>query len=92
MPRPENKARGSLKHYFKGAAEKIDIHTDAGLDAFLDYLDEGPPIVVADDIGSGSGEVTYEWFNTMYESARDLGIAFTAIGIVTPDPARWKAC
>jgi len=82
----ENKARGSLKHYFHGAAEKIDIHTDAGLDAFIDYLEGGPPIVLA-DMGSGSGGVTYEWFNTMYESARDLGIGFTAIGIVTPDPA-----
>ena len=82
----ENKVRGSLKHYFHGSAEKIDIHTDAGLDAFIDYLDQGPPILLA-DMGSGSGQVTYEWFNTMYESARDLGIVFTAIGIVTPDPA-----
>ncbi len=82
----ENKARGSLKHYFHGAAEKVNIHTPSGLDAFLDYLDEGPPIILA-DMGAGSGRVTHEWFDTMYESARELGITFTAIGIVTPDPA-----
>jgi MinD-like ATPase involved in chromosome partitioning or flagellar assembly len=82
----ENKARGSLKHYFQGRAEKVNIHTPAGLDAFLDYLDQGAPIVLA-DMGAGAGQVTYEWFDTMYGSAEEMGIAFTAIGIVTPDPA-----
>lgn len=82
----ENKARGSLKHYFNGAARKVNIHTPAGLDAFIDYLDEGAPIILA-DMGAGSGQVAREWFGTMHESARELGIAFTAIGIVTPDPA-----
>lgn len=82
----ENKARGSLKHYFHGAAEKVNIHTPSGLDAFLDYLDAGPPIILA-DMGAGSGQVAHEWFDTMYESAQELGIRFTAIGMVTPDPA-----
>jgi len=27
----ENKARGSLKHYFNGTAHKVNIHTEAGL-------------------------------------------------------------
>src|SRR5262245_42637150 len=48
----ENKAAGSLKHYFPDAADKISIHTPAGLDAFIDYLVNGslntPPIVLAD--------------------------------------------
>jgi hypothetical protein len=35
---------------------KINIHTPEGLDAFLDYLDAGPPIVLA-DMGSGAGQV-----------------------------------
>lgn len=82
----ENEARGSLKHYFHGAAEKVNIHTPSGLDAFIDSLDEGPLIILA-DMGAGSGQVAHEWFDTMYESAQELGIAFTAIGIVTPDPA-----
>ena len=39
----ENKTRGSLKHYFNGAAHKVNIHTPAGLDAFIDHLAEGAP-------------------------------------------------
>ena len=82
----ENKARGSLKHYFSGAATKVNIHTPAGLDAFIDRLDHGPKIILA-DMGAGSGQVAHEWFDTMYEAAEAMGIAFTAIGIVTADPA-----
>ncbi len=50
----ENKARGSLTHFYMGA---------------------------------GSGRVTYEWFEKMYPDVSEAGIAFTAIGVVTPDPA-----
>lgn len=82
----ENKSRGSLKHYFEGAATKVNIHTPAGLDAFIDSLDQGPKIILA-DMGAGSGQVAHEWFDTMYEAAEEMGIAFTAIGIVTADPA-----
>ena len=82
----ENKARGSLKHYFNGAARKINIHTPAGLDAFIDYLDEGAPVILA-DMGAGSGQVAHEWFDTMYEDVAEQGIGFTAIGIITSDPA-----
>jgi hypothetical protein len=81
----ENKARGSLKHYFD-AARKVNIHTPAGLDAFIDCLDGGPKIILA-DMGAGSGQVAHEWFETMYDGAQELGIVFTAIGIITPDPA-----
>ncbi len=82
----ENKARGSLKHYFKSTAHKINIHTPAGLDAFIDYLEEGSPVILA-DMGAGSGEVTHEWFDTMHEDVAATGTCFTAVGIVTPDPA-----
>ena len=27
------------------------------------------------------------WFDDMYEGAKELGVSFTAIGLVTPDPA-----
>ena len=81
----ENKARGSLKHYYR-EARKVNIHTPAGLDTFIDAFDDGHPILLA-DMGAGSGQVAHEWFETMHESAEELGIAFTAIGIVTPDPA-----
>ena len=44
----ENKARGSLKHFFNGTVTKVNIHTPAGLDAFVDHLDSGSEIILAD--------------------------------------------
>jgi MinD-like ATPase involved in chromosome partitioning or flagellar assembly len=82
----ENKARGSLKHYFDGTVTKVNIHTAAGLDAFVDHLSDDSPIIVA-DMGASSGQVTHEWFDSMFEDVAATGVAFTAIGIVTPDPA-----
>ena len=49
-------------------------------------LDEGSPLVIA-DMGAGAGEVAHQWFDAMHAQARENGVAFTAIGIVTPDPA-----
>src|SRR5271166_408076 len=82
----ENKSRGSLKHYFDGRVTKVNIHTAAGLDAFVDHLAEGAPIILA-DMGASSGQVTHEWFDSMFEDVTATGVEFTAIGIVTPDPA-----
>jgi MinD-like ATPase involved in chromosome partitioning or flagellar assembly len=82
----ENKTRGSLTHFFGGHVPKVNIHTAAGLDAFVDELAEGAPVILA-DMGAGSGSVTYDWFETMYPDVSESGIAFTAIGVVTPDPA-----
>jgi MinD-like ATPase involved in chromosome partitioning or flagellar assembly len=82
----ENKARGSLTHFFGGQVPKVDIHTPAGLDAFVDELTDGPPVILA-DMGAGAGQVTYEWFDKMYSDVTDAGIAFTAVGVVTADPA-----
>lgn len=82
----ENKSRGSLKHYFNGLARKINIHTDAGLDAFIDCLSEGAPVVLA-DMGAGSGQVALNWFETMHPELAEQGIASTAIGLITADPA-----
>jgi len=82
----ENKARGSLTHFFGGQVPKVNIHTAAGLDAFVDELADGAPVILA-DMGAGSGRVTYEWFEKMYPDVSEAGIAFTAIGVVTPDPA-----
>jgi MinD-like ATPase involved in chromosome partitioning or flagellar assembly len=82
----ENKARGSLTHFFGGNIPKVNIHTPAGLDAFVDELTDGLPVILA-DMGAGAGQVTYDWFDKMYPDVSAAGIAFTAIGIVTADPA-----
>src|ERR1700686_2838629 len=44
----ENKSRGSLTHFFGGPIPKVNIHTPAGLDAFVDELTDGPPVILAD--------------------------------------------
>jgi MinD-like ATPase involved in chromosome partitioning or flagellar assembly len=62
----ENKARGSLKHFFNGSVAKVNIHTPAGLDAFVDHLESRAAIILA-DMGAGSGEIASEWFDAMYE-------------------------
>lgn len=82
----ENKTKGSLTHFFGGAVPKINIYTPAGLDAFIDILNEDAPAILA-DMGAGAGKVTHEWFEKMYPDASEAGIAFTAIGVVTSDPA-----
>ena len=82
----ENKSRGSLAHFYGEKAPKVNIHTPAGLDAFVDHLADGAPVILA-DMGAGAGRVTYDWFERMYPDVLGAGIAFTAIGVVTADPA-----
>src|SRR5215469_17754260 len=82
----ENKAVGSLKHYFPDA-QKIKIHTHAGLDVFLTILADSPADIILADMGGGAGEVTHQWFQFMHDDLSALGISFTAIGVITPDPA-----
>ncbi|SEG63342.1 MinD-like ATPase involved in chromosome partitioning or flagellar assembly [Bryocella elongata] len=82
----ENKARGSLKHFFNGSVTKVNIHTPAGLDAFVDHLDSGAEIILA-DMGAGAGQIAADWFEAMHEDVAALGVSFTALGVVTPDPA-----
>src|SRR6266516_4004415 len=74
----ENKARGSLTHFFVGRVPKVNIHTSAGLDSFVDHLADGSPVILA-DMGAGSGQITYDWFEKMYPDVTDAGIVFTTI-------------
>ena len=82
----ENKARGSFTHFFGGRVPKVNIHTAAGLDAFIDHLADGAKVILA-DMGAGSGQVTYDWFDRMYPDVVGAGVVFTTIGVVTSDPA-----
>jgi MinD-like ATPase involved in chromosome partitioning or flagellar assembly len=81
----ENKSKGSLAAYFP-KARKVNIHTPEGLDAFVDVLDEDSPVVIA-DMGAGAGAVAASWFDAMHSQVAESGVAFTAIGLITPDPA-----
>ncbi len=81
----ENKSKGSFSHFFPESAQKIDINTPAGLDAFIDYADQDARIILA-DLGSSSGKVASQWFENMYENVADI-LTFTAVGLVTSDPA-----
>jgi hypothetical protein len=58
----------------------------AGLDAFVDHLDSGSEIILA-DMGAGAGQVAADWFESMYEDVAATGVSFTGIGVVTPIPA-----
>jgi hypothetical protein len=51
----------------------------------VDVLDH-VPLVIA-DMGAGAGQVASEWFEALAESICEMGVAFTAIGVVTPDLA-----
>jgi hypothetical protein len=81
----ENKARGSLKHLFNGSVARVSIHTPAGLDAFVDHLESGAAIILA-DMGAGSGQIASDWSDAMYDDVAASGARFTAVGVVTPDP------
>lgn len=82
----ENKVKGSLTHFFGGRVPKINIHTPAGLDAFVDILAEDAPAILA-DMGAGAGQITHDWFHKMYPDVTEAGVVFTTIGVVTSDPA-----
>jgi len=57
-----------------------------GLQSAVDHLDGGTPIILA-DMGAGAGQVAADWFDSMYDDVADTGVRFTAVGVVTPDPA-----
>lgn len=83
----ENKARGSVSHFFREAAHKINIHTPAGLDALW-----------ITSLAPRTGWCWRTWERALAKSRRSglkmctkmpaaAGIVFTAIGLVTPDSA-----
>jgi CobQ/CobB/MinD/ParA nucleotide binding domain len=80
----ENVGKGSLSQFFGQEAHKIDIQKRSGLDAFIDYADAAPGIILA-DMGAGSGKIASQWFNSMYDSVSDR-LVFTAMSVVTSDP------
>jgi hypothetical protein len=86
----DNKTRGSLSHLFKGTP-KLDIRTEHGLDQFIGMvLDDNAQTVLA-DLGGGSSKEIWAWFDQMYDSVKEEGIRFLAIGVCTNDSATASA-
>jgi hypothetical protein len=46
----------------------------------------GDRIILA-DLGGGAERVTHAWFDQMYAPMAERGIVFTAVGLITADPA-----
>jgi hypothetical protein len=65
---------------------KVNIHTPAGLDSFIHHLADCAPVILA-DMGAGSGQVPYHWFEKRYLDVAEVGIVLTTIGVITSDPA-----
>jgi hypothetical protein len=61
------------------------MYTPDRPDTVIDVLEEGTPFVIA-DLGTG-GAPAQRWFSSMFTAVALLGVVFTAIGVVTPDPA-----
>jgi len=82
----ENRARGSFSHVFK-EAPKIDIRAKHGLDDFVDLVVSNRARLVLADLGAGSGQDTFRWFNDMYDPLSEAGIRFLAVGVITTEAA-----
>ena len=65
----------------------MNIADPTGLDTFINQLLDHDADLVLADMGAGAGAVTAEWFDKMHPDIADLGIAFTAVGVVTHDAA-----
>jgi hypothetical protein len=81
----ENRAKSGLNFWHK-KAEKIDIHSRAGLDRLIDLALENSADIILADMGAGSGTVTYRWFDEVYPELSTFGVKITSIGVVTADP------
>lgn len=81
----ENKDKAGL-NFFHKAARKVDIDQRDGLDAFTDEIDKGEASVIVADMGARSGKITFQWFDEMFDAVKDLGVRFTAVGLITEDP------
>lgn len=82
----ENKQRGSLGHFFSEAT-KLNIRTDRGMDDFIDAAVNASSRIVLADLGAGSGQDTFRWFDSMHSELSAIGIRFTAVVTITSSAA-----
>jgi hypothetical protein len=81
----DSRGPGSLTHFFGPSVSRVDIHTPPGLDAVIDHPEERTRVILA-DMSAESAQITHDWFDKMRARVAPR-IAFTAIGVVTGDPA-----
>lgn len=84
----ENESKGSLKGWFPSAT-KIDMRKANAYDILLRKAFQSECDVVLADLAAAQGQRVWDWFGTIYESALAAGLAvrFTAVAVVTNDPA-----
>lgn len=81
----ENKEASGFQHFEKDAI-KFDIHKRDALDNLIDIVDSPDVHVLLCDQAAASGRPTFDWFNKMAEEMAELGVKFTAVGLITGDP------
>ncbi|MDA0811878.1 MAG: hypothetical protein O3C21_05760 [Verrucomicrobia bacterium] len=78
----ENTNKSGLQNFYPDA-RKHDVHRDGALDEVFEVCDQDAVEIVLADLGSGAGNAAYQWFDSAYDDAMELGIRFTAIGVTT---------
>lgn len=73
--------------YFEKDAIEIDFRQKDALDNLINIVNSPDVHVLLCDQAAASGGPTFEWFNKMDKEISELGLKFTAIGLITGDPA-----
>ena len=77
----ENTDNSGLQN-FHTEAIKLDVHQEGALDTFFDICDREESNLIIADLPAGAGLETFQFFNDAFEDAEEVGIRFTAIGVV----------
>ena len=80
----ENTDNSGLQN-FHTEAIKLDVHQEGALDTFFDICDREESNLIIADLPAGAGLETFQFFNDAFEDAEEIGIRFTAIGVVNND-------
>ena len=81
----ENKKSSGFA-FFNEGTEKFNIREENSFLEIMNILDDDEYEVMLIDQGAASSQETFQWFSTFGEDAREMGIVFTSIGLITGDP------
>ena len=80
----ENTDHSGLQNFHPDAI-KLDVHQEGALDTFFNICDRKESDLIIADLPAGAGMETFQFFNDAFEDAEEVGIRFTAIGVVNND-------